>query len=443
MNPNPMANNQYPLTIHEAAAAMRSGALTPIDLLEQCLARIDIYEPWVRAWVVIDRAGAREHAQRLTEELKRGQVRGPLHGLPVGVKDIIDVFDLPTGCGQLTPRESRGAKCDATCVKRLRAAGAIILGKTVTTAYAYLDPPVTRNPWDPTRTPGGSSSGSAAAVACGMCLAALGTQTVGSLTRPASYCGVCSFKPSFGAIVTDGVLPLAPTLDHVGVMAQCVTDLAILGDVLIENRFPFSNTDDPPVFVTLGGPFVDRVEPAMALAMDRVRDAAYGANIKTGDWPAGAADLPRHLRAILATEAAAIHGDGLHRQPDCYPSRIRELIEEGMVVPAADYRSALDHRTAIQTLMAESFFSGATTQITPATPGPAPDCSTTGDGSFNAPWSYCGLPTVSLPIGRTESGLPLAAQLVGGPNDIARLMAAAAWLERRVGFDMRLPPVPK
>src|SRR6266478_460549 len=139
-----MTNDNGPVTIHEAAAAMRAGTLTPVDLLDQCLARIDIYEPSVRAWVVIDRGGAHEQAERLTDELKRGQVRGPLHGIPVGIKDIIDVFDLPTGCGSKLWANSI-ARQDATCVSRLRAAGAIILGKTVTTAYAYLDPPVTRN----------------------------------------------------------------------------------------------------------------------------------------------------------------------------------------------------------------------------------------------------------------------------------------------------------
>ena len=168
-----------PLTIAAAAPLVRSGELTPSELLEQCLRRIDVYEPAVQAWVYLDRERARRDAARLTDEAKAGRVRGPLHGVPVGVKDIIDVFDMPTGCGSKLWANSY-ARRDATVVERLRQAGAVILGKTVTTPYAYLDPPVTRNPWDLTRTPGGSSSGSAAAVACGMCLAALGTQTGGS-----------------------------------------------------------------------------------------------------------------------------------------------------------------------------------------------------------------------------------------------------------------------
>src|SRR5438067_3476735 len=216
-----------PLTIHEAAAAIRAGSLTPVDLLEQCLERIDRYEPHVRAWVLVDRDGAREQALRLTNELKKGQNRGPLHGIPIGVKDIIDVFDLPTGCGSKLWANSY-ARRDATVVQRLRQAGAVIMGKTVTTAFASFDPAVTRNPWNLERTPGGSSSGSAAAVACGMCLGALASQTGGSITRPASYCGVYSLKPTYGRVSVNGVMPLAPSMDHVGVMANSVRDLAIL-----------------------------------------------------------------------------------------------------------------------------------------------------------------------------------------------------------------------
>src|ERR687887_1848275 len=169
-----MTKDQGPLTITDAAPLIRSGELTPSDLLEQCLARIDRYEEKVRAWAYLDRERARKDAERLTGELKNGHHRGPLHGIPVGVKDIIDVFDMPTGCGSKLWANSY-ARRDATVVERLRQAGAVIVGKTVTTAYASFDPPPTRNPWEPDRTPGGSSSGSAAAVACGMCAAALGS----------------------------------------------------------------------------------------------------------------------------------------------------------------------------------------------------------------------------------------------------------------------------
>ena len=175
-----------PNTITAVAPLLRRGDLTPTDLVEACFERIDRYEPKVHAWVYLDRERALTDARKLTAELQTGQDRGLLHGIPVGIKDIIDVFDMPTGCGSKLWANSYARK-DATCVARLRQAGAIILGKTVTTPYAFLDPPPTRNPWNLERTPGGSSSGSAAAVACGMCYAALGTQTGGSVTRPASF----------------------------------------------------------------------------------------------------------------------------------------------------------------------------------------------------------------------------------------------------------------
>ncbi len=427
---------------------MRRGELTPVELLDQCLGRIDRYEPAVRAWVVVDLDGAREQAERLTAELKRGEDRGPLHGIPIGVKDIIDVFDLPTGCGSRLWANSV-ARQDAACVKRLRQAGAVVLGKTVTTAYAYLDPPATRNPWNLERTPGGSSSGSAAAVACGMCLAALGTQTVGSLTRPASYCGVCSLKPTYLHVPTDGVLPLAPTLDHVGVIARSVADLATVGNYLTTDDDDFRvgmeevdwiDSRRPYHIFTLGPEALDRAEPAMRTAFDHVVQSVTN-HVRWVPFAPTAAtvEIPRHLRAILAVQAAAYHGDRLRRHPDDYPPKIRDLVEAGGRMSAVEYERALDHWRGAWTTMDRTFFHDKML-MTPAATGPAQAASTTGDAFFNAPWSYTGRPTVSLPVGRDENDLPLAVQFVG--NDEVSLFATAAWLEREVAYDMRLPPVP-
>src|SRR5689334_5013727 len=214
-------------TIHAAAADIRAGRLSPVDLLESCLERIDRYEERIRAWVLVDRDDARAEAKRLADELKRGQYRGPLHGIPIGIKDIFDVFDWPTAAGSKLWANSI-ARQDATVVRKLREAGAVFVGKTVTTQYASFDPPPTRNPWNAERTPGGSSSGSAAAVACGMCLGATASQTGGSITRPASYCGVAGCKPSFGRVSCHGVVPLAHSMDHPGPIARDVRDLAIM-----------------------------------------------------------------------------------------------------------------------------------------------------------------------------------------------------------------------
>src|SRR6266851_6446430 len=190
-------------TIHSAAADIRAGRLSPLDILEACLVRIDEREEHVKAWVLVDRDAARADAERATAELREGHDRGPLHGIPIGIKDIIDVYDWPTAAGSRRWAQSY-ARHDAPVVQRLRQAGAVLVGKTVTTQYASFDPPPTRNPWNRERTPGGSSSGSAAAVASGMCLGALGSQTGGSITRPASFCGIAGYKPTFGMLSRRG-----------------------------------------------------------------------------------------------------------------------------------------------------------------------------------------------------------------------------------------------
>src|SRR5271163_4811656 len=204
-------------TIAGIGESLRAGKTTCVAILERCLAQVDEWEPKVHAWVVLDRERAIERAHRLDDELKNGNDRGPLHGIPIGIKDIIDAAGLPTACGSKRWAD-RAADGDAEVVANLRGAGALILGKTVTTPYAWIDPPITRNPWNLERTPGGSSSGSAASVACGMCYGAVGTQTGGSITRPASFCGVAGMKPSQIAVtmLSRGLLPFAPSLDHVG-----------------------------------------------------------------------------------------------------------------------------------------------------------------------------------------------------------------------------------
>ena len=214
-------------TLHAAADELRAGRTTPLDLLDACLDHIDRLEDRVHAWVFVDREGARIEAERRTQEIRDGGWRGPLHGIPIGIKDIFDVFDWPTAAGSRLWKNSI-ARRDATAVRKLREAGAVFLGKTVTTQYASFDPPPTRNPWDLSRTPGGSSSGSAAALACGMCLGAIGSQTGGSITRPAAFCGVAGLKPTYGRVGLAGVVPLAASMDHPGPMARCVRDLAIL-----------------------------------------------------------------------------------------------------------------------------------------------------------------------------------------------------------------------
>lgn len=432
-----------PLTITDAAPLLRRGDLTPSDLLEQCLARIDIYEPKVRAWVYLDRERARREAAQLTDEIRSGHVRGPLHGIPIGVKDIIDVFDMPTGCGSKLWANSY-ARRDATCVERLRQAGALILGKTVTTPYAFLDPPVTRNPWNLDRTPGGSSSGSAAAVACGMCLAALGTQTGGSLTRPASYCGVCSLKPTHGRVSVDGVLPLAPSLDHVGVMARCVRDLAmvyeaIAGPTVSCVELVDSGPEEIELFQLLD--YFERAEPELLKSYrDSLRQLDPTA-VDTLSLPPGFAEFSEAHLAVMSVQAAQYHADRMSRVPEDFPPGITKLIETGLARTAIALADASTLRVKLRRRFRKRL-DAFTVMMTPATTDHAPSPETTGSPRFNLPWSFLEYPTVSVPSGWSTSGLPHAVQFIAQDNNEAHLLASATWAERQFALAQRLPPVP-
>ncbi|HEV3165961.1 MAG TPA: amidase [Isosphaeraceae bacterium] len=410
-----------------------------VQVLEACLARINEREPEVRAWVVIDRAGARAQAQKFDAELAAGRWRGPLHGIPIGIKDIVDVQGLPTACGSRL-WANRVATDDAPVVARLRAAGAVIMGKTVTTQYAWIDPPVTHNPWNLTRTPGGSSSGSAAAVACGMCLGAIGSQTGGSITRPAAFCGVCGLKPTHGRLSLSGLLPLSPSLDHPGPIARTVNDLYLMWRALAADgaqgayEVPSGQERDfstpPPRLGRLRGIFHDLAEPAMQQAIDGALGvlAVAGAKVIEPVLPARFQNVLTCHRSVMAAEVAAGHDRRLAQHPDDYQPRITALIAEGQKIPSTQYIRSLQHQNQLKRDILLSL-EKVDAFITPAALGPAPDTSTTGDAVFNAPWSYTGLPTISLPVGLSPEGLPLAIQLVGQPLGEESLFRIAFWCE--------------
>ena len=350
-------------------------------------------------------------------------------------------------------------------VARLRQTGAIILGKTVTTPYAYLDPPPTRNPWNLDRTPGGSSSGSAAAVACGMCLAALGTQTGGSLTRPASYCGVCSLKPTYGRLPLDGVLPLAPSLDHLGVMTRTVADLIAVYRVVADHTdyFKYGGTplhDPLPMGLGWGTARVKRkgypplgvevtsdyfpalAEPEMSIAFSDLlrRLEADEPWVDSLVLPSGFADVPAAHGVLMAAEAAAYHSDRLGRHPEDYPSRIRELVERGQSLPAAEVVKAQRVHQEVHYRFTQRDVPHCL--MVPAATAPAPNTATTGDATFNSPWSFLGLPTVSFPFANSSTGLPLAVQCVGERFTEDIVLQIAESLETRLEHPLHLPPVP-
>lgn len=443
--------------IHAAAQDIQKGSLSPVDLLDQCFARIDRYEERVRAWVMLDRAGARAEAERLTAELKRGERRGPLHGIPLGIKDIFDVFDWPTACGSKLWAQSI-ARRDSTCVERLRRAGAVFLGKTVTTAYASFDPPPTRNPWDLTRTPGGSSSGSAAAVASGMCLGALGSQTGGSITRPAAFCGVAGCKPTYGRVSVDGVMPLAHSMDHPGPMARCVRDLALILQAIagIDERDPSCSHLMVPDYeaallsptgrrLSLGlvrGLFEDRADPSMQQLMTQTAErlAKAGAEVIPIALPADFSEILSWHRTLMAVEAAMFHQLRLKKHPEDYPPRIRSLIEEGLATPAPVYAQAKQNQQRLIDELPDALHR-VDALIMPAAIGAAPDAATTGDPAFNSPWSFTGFPLISFPVGRSPEGMPLSVQFVGPPWSEAKLFQVAAWCEEKLAYQLGEPPV--
>lgn len=437
------------ITIQTAAAEIESGRLLPTELLERCLTQIDKFEPRIKAWVFVDREGAREAATRASKEIAAGHYRGPLHGIPLGIKDIFDVAGWPTLAGSRL-RAGHRATTDSTVVARLRNAGAILLGKTVTTEFASFDPPPTRNPWNLERTPGGSSSGSAAAVALGMCLAAMGSQTGGSITRPASYCGVAGCKPTFGRVSGHGVVPLSRHMDHVGPLARSVGDLAALLsviagydvadattlDVPVDDYLQACERPNPPRLGVLDKGFFAEPSGAMTPLMktvDQLREA--GASVRAADLPDAFADVIAMHRRLITVEAAEYHQTLFRQHRDGYGQQIASLIDEGLATTAVDYASALVHRRQLQRELMESFRE-VDALVTPATTSTAPGIESTGDPKFNSPWSFVGFPTVSIPCCLADDGLPLSVQLVGRPFEEAKLLAAAAWCER--ALDVRL-----
>jgi aspartyl-tRNA(Asn)/glutamyl-tRNA(Gln) amidotransferase subunit A len=432
-------------TIHGVSQDLAAGKRKCLDVLESCLARIEEYEAKVQAWVLLDKEGARAQARSLDGELAAGRRRGPLHGIPIGIKDIMDVAGMPTAAGSRLWANRMAAE-DATIVARLRAAGAVILGKTVTTQYASFDPSITRNPWHPERTPGGSSSGAAATVACGMCLGATASQTGGSITRPASYCGVAGCKPTHGRVSLHGIMPLAPSIDHPGPIARTVRDLAILLDVMAgpDARDPLCSSQPapaisplldrspakPPRLGRLRGLFQERADASVKQATDNAVGMlkAAGAALSEPALPALFDDVIRCHRVIMATEAAAWHERRLAEHPDDYLPRIRELLTEGLATPATEYIRCRQHQAQLSRAIL-TCFEGVDALVVPATTNPAPDRTTTGDPAFNSPWSYTGLPVISFPVGLSSDGLPLAIQLVGRPFAEADLFGVAAWCE--------------
>jgi Asp-tRNA(Asn)/Glu-tRNA(Gln) amidotransferase A subunit family amidase len=427
----------------EAARRIREGMLTSEDLVQACLERIREVEPTVRAWAFLDEAHALAQARMADDQRRTGQPVGALHGVPVGIKDIIDTADMPTENGTVL-HKGRAPRRDAAVVSMLRAAGAVILGKTVTTECAYFSPGKTRNPWNPEHTPGGSSSGSAAATAASMVPLALGSQTNGSVIRPAAFCGVYGFKPTHGLIPRTGVLALSRTLDHIGAFARSIDDLALVAEELVgydegdpdtrpRARIPFRElaAEEPPIAPMIGflkTPHWDKVSPEAQEAFAELVQA-LGGQVEEIDLGPSAADAWDWHKTIMEAEMAANLDREWHTGRDKLSEQLRSLIERGRKVSAVDYQHALRGLVRAGESFDELFMERYDALLTPAALGSAPKgLASTGDPLFCTLWTLCGLPAVSLPLLQDSGGLPIGVQLVGRRNFDARLLRTARWL---------------
>ena len=435
------------LPASEAARMIRDGATSSRELVEACLARIREAEPQVQAWHFLDEEHARRQAIARDDERREGRACGALHGVPVGIKDIIDTGDMPTEDGTVLHAGRTPAR-DAAVVAMLRAAGAVIMGKTVTTECATYAPGKTRNPHDPARTPGGSSSGSAAAVAAGMVPIALGTQTNGSVLRPASFCGVYGFKPTHGLIPRSGILKLSRALDHVGVFARTIEDVALACEQLV--GFDEDDPDTrprarPPLLeiATAQPPLPPRLAfvktPRWNHAAEDTREAfaevveALGGAVGEHEMAESLGDAWDWHRTVMEAEMAANLGREWERGRDRLSASLRGQLERGRAVTALAYQEALARR-AIANAAFDEVFKEYDAILTPAAQGTAPaGLDSTGDPEFSTLWTFCGMPAISLPLMRGENGLPLGVQLVAKRGDDARLLRTARWLAAQVG----------
>ena len=430
----------------QLAQMIGNGEITSAELIEACIARIEARETEVGAWAHLDLDFARKQAKDRDALRASGAPCGPLHGVPVGVKDVFDTMDFPTENGTVLDA-GRQPVTDCTVVSRLKAAGAVIMGKTVTTELAVFSPGKTRNPHDPERTPGGSSSGSAAAVAAGMVPLAIGTQTNGSVIRPASFCGVVGFKPTHGRISRGGVLTLSRTLDHVGVFARSLEDAGLLSECLMGYDAADRDTrpsaaprmseiilQEPPVgprFAFVKSPVWDHAEPETQAAFEELQEF-LGDGCDEVALPAEFDEAVGSLRKIMYADLAYYLSDYRKRGEDRISDILRGMIREGEAVRAVDYNASIGSIAPLVSWV-RRLCEEYDAILTPATCGEAPlGLAATGDPIFCTIWTYLGVPAVSVPLLAGPNGMPVGAQLVGPRGDDARLLRSARWLASEV-----------
>ncbi len=417
------------LTASEIAVRMRTGRVTAEAVLDDHLARIAAREPAVHAWAALDPDGARARARTLD----RNGATGPLAGVPIAVKDIMDTAALPTEYGSPIYRGHRPT-WDAACVALAQAAGAVVLGKSVTTEFANHHPGATANPHDPARTPGGSSSGSAASVADFMAAIGFGTQTAGSVIRPAAFCGIAGFKPSFGRHSLAGVKPIAQSLDTLGWMARSVDDLALMRAALLGEVAPPPAPEGPPRIGLCRTHEWRAAEPATVEAVEAAAEALAraGAAVREVRLPESFAGLARAQMTIMGYESyrALAHERIAHGA--ALSDALRRRLEEGGRISCDDYEAAQALATACRGAL-DAVFGDGDALLCPSAAGEAPvGLASTGDPVFTRAWTLLGVPGVTLPGHTGPKAMPVGVQLVGRPGDDRRLLAVARWAEGRI-----------
>ena len=449
----------YELSVSEAAAQISEGSLSPVDLVESLLARIDALNGDLKAWVTIDREEVLETARQREIAAQWGGPLGPIHGVPVGLKDIFYTAGMLTACGSKVYADFV-PEFDATSVAKIKDAGGIILGKAVTTEFATSDPSPTRNPWNLEHTPGGSSSGSSAAVAARMVPAALGSQTGGSTCRPAAYNGIVGLKPTYGRISRHGVVPVSWSLDHVGILTRTVTDAALMLQALSgeDDNDPGSLRLPVPDFTAQMNAAAERA-PRIGLVREYFEDyaspemwahteavahqlALAGAEVVELPLPESFNHAHSMQRIVMNVECAAFHQANHRIRAADYGPRIRAGIEMGLIIPPATYLKALRLRREFRAAMNE-MAQQVEVLMTPATPEPAPkDLNTTGDAAFQSPWTAAGLPTIVVPSGLSDGGMPMAVQFGAPLAEEGKLLGAARWCEQVAGLKEGPPGYP-
>ncbi len=446
------------LTIAEAARRLRAAEISSVELTNAVLARIAATEPAIHAYVMVLEQQALAAAEKADAELRAGKDRGPLHGIPIAVKDIFDMAGLPTRCGSAVRRDVPAATTDAAVVTCLREAGAVIVGKTVTHEFAagVISPPA-RNPWDPTRIPGGSSGGSGASVAAGSSFAALGSDTAGSIRIPASLNGVVGLKPTYGRVSREGVFPLSWSLDTVGPLARTVDDAWIVFTAMRDDGDDVLDSPNDLAGVRLGVPrryFFDRLQPDLTAAIERAITtfADLGAEIVEVDWAdAEAASAAGFV--ICRPELAAVHEQTLRAMPERFNPLLRSRLEAFSLLPGREYVRARRARSVLRRSMADLYRRhDLAALITPTTTATATDADALtvtypdGEDPVHAALTRCTMPfnttvqpALSMPCGFDRDGLPIGVQIVGRPYEEVQLCAIGRAFEQATAGEQRMP----